>query len=70
MRTFALVNQKILLLMLVTYMYMYLKDTMHTQGSRSCSACHNDLHSYENICCDGCLDWECTGLKRAPKGKH
>ena len=42
-------------------------DTMRTQGSWTCSVCHNDLHSSESICCDGCLDWvhlKCTGLRR------
>ena len=48
-------------------------DTMQTSENWVCTLCHMDLHSFESICCDGCLEWvhmKCVGLQRPPKSKH
>lgn len=48
-------------------------ETMQRKGIWTCKSCFSDLHAYESISCDSCLEWyhwKCVGLSKPPKAKY
>lgn len=46
---------------------------LQSKGTWLCTNCLKDLHSFESIYCDSCINWyhlKCVGLSQAPKSKY
>ena len=53
--------------------YTKLLDQLKPAVCTQIKSCFSDLHAYESISCDSCLEWyhwKCVGLSKPPKAKY